>query len=168
MNAWEDMIYKARYRQKLTERVLGEGLLGVIRDAKRAGLLDIDITRALDAADRSVGKHWRNDRHDAEFMGCTGDIGGAKQNDLNAPEAVDHPEHYVQSEAECIECIKSATKHLEGAEAFYAGTAIKYLFQHSLKGGINDLEKAKWNIDRLIDEYNGHDRTVWGKDTPRK
>ena len=47
--------------------------------------------------------------------------------------------------------IKAFTKDLEGAEAFYAGNVIKYVLRWNHKNGIEDLEKAKIYIDKIIE-----------------
>lgn len=60
------------------------------------------------------------------------------------PDVVNHPPHYTQhpSGVECIEI----TEHM----SFLMGNAIKYLWRADLKGGIEDLKKAKWYIEREI------------------
>ena len=64
---------------------------------------------------------------------------------------VNHPNHY-QSESglEVIDVIKAFTSELSGEEAFCIGNAIKYICRYSKKNGAEDLEKAKWYIDRAI------------------
>lgn len=61
-----------------------------------------------------------------------------------------NPKHYTMGNIECIDGIESAVSGLEGIEAFCTGNAIKYLWRWKYKNGIEDLEKAKWYIDRLI------------------
>ena len=68
------------------------------------------------------------------------------------PEMVDHPDHYNAGGIECIDAIKSAVANLDGFEGFITGNAIKYLWRWKLKNGIQDLDKAQWYIDRLIEE----------------
>ena len=58
--------------------------------------------------------------------------------------SVDHPSHY-NSHPSGIECIAIAEHH-----NFCIGNAIKYLWRHGLKNGIEDLKKARWYIDREI------------------
>ena len=65
---------------------------------------------------------------------------------------VQHPAHYTQGEIECIDCIKAATVNKIGIEAFCVGNAIKYLFRYENKNGIEDVNKARWYINRLIQE----------------
>ena len=68
-----------------------------------------------------------------------------------------HPKHYTQGGIECIDAIKAATVGKVGIEAFCVGNAIKYLFRYEEKNGIEDVEKAKWYIDRLIKELKSRD-----------
>jgi len=58
--------------------------------------------------------------------------------------AVNHPRHYTQHPSG-VECIQ-ITEHM----SFCLGNAIKYVWRADLKGGLEDLEKAKWYIDREI------------------
>ena len=67
--------------------------------------------------------------------------------------AVNHPEHYTANShgIECIDVIDAATEHLTGIEAVCTANAIKYLWRWKRKNGIQDLHKAKWYINHLID-----------------
>lgn len=66
--------------------------------------------------------------------------------------AVCHPTHYT-SHPSGLECIQ-VTEHM----GFLDGNAIKYIWRHKDKGKqIEDLEKAKWYIDRLISLYKSGD-----------
>ena len=62
---------------------------------------------------------------------------------------VAHPSHYTAGKIECIEALQSALVGLKGMEAFCTGNAIKYLWRWKHKGGVTDLKKAAWYIDRL-------------------
>lgn len=72
-------------------------------------------------------------------------------NDTDVADMVNHPPHYTSSKAYCanckesIECIEIA-RHM----SFNIGNAVKYLWRHELKGGLEDLKKAKWYIDDAI------------------
>lgn len=60
-------------------------------------------------------------------------------------DAVNNPSHYNDhpSGVECIEI----TEHM----SFCLGNAVKYIWRAGLKGdAIEDLKKARWNIDREI------------------
>lgn len=65
---------------------------------------------------------------------------------------VNHPSHYTAGAIECIDALAAATVGLEGLEAVCTANAIKYLWRWKHKGGVEDLRKAKWYIDRLITE----------------
>lgn len=62
-----------------------------------------------------------------------------------ASDMVNHPAHYT-SHPSGVECITIA-EHMN----FCVGNAIKYLWRADAKGyAIEDLEKARWYIDREI------------------
>jgi hypothetical protein len=62
---------------------------------------------------------------------------------------VNHPNHYCQNGLESIDVIKAFTADLKGEAAFCAGNTIKYILRFHHKNGKEDLEKAKWYINRL-------------------
>ena len=64
---------------------------------------------------------------------------------------VEHPSHYNQGGIECIDAIESAVCNLNGIEAYLVGNAIKYIWRHREKGGVESLEKAIWHLERQID-----------------
>lgn len=65
---------------------------------------------------------------------------------------VNSPAHYTQQSIECIDYIKQQTG--VGFKAYCLGNATKYLHRHAYKGNpVQDLEKAVWYINRLIEEY---------------
>jgi len=67
---------------------------------------------------------------------------------------VNHPEHYTQGGVECIEAIQASMSR-EGFAGYLRGNAMKYLWRYTAKGGVQDLEKARWYLNRLIDlEHN--------------
>ena len=72
--------------------------------------------------------------------------------DAAGHDPVNHPAHYTAGKVECIDAIESATVGLTGGVAYCTGAAIKYLWRWSRKGGVEDLKKARWYIDRLIRE----------------
>ena len=59
--------------------------------------------------------------------------------------SVDHPSHYNQGSMEVIDVI-------EGLDlGFHAGNIVKYVARHAYKGNaVEDLRKARWYLDRLI------------------
>jgi len=65
-------------------------------------------------------------------------------------EAVNHPSHYNAGGIECIDAIAAATVGLTGEDAFCTGCSVKYLFRWKRKGGVEDLRKAVWYINRMV------------------
>ena len=61
-----------------------------------------------------------------------------------------NPSHYKRGGIECIEAIKAATG--EGFIGYVWGNVLKYLWRWPKKGGVEDLKKARWYLDRLIKE----------------
>lgn len=68
---------------------------------------------------------------------------------------VDHPDHYNAGSVECIDAMEAATVHLTGTEAVCTSQIIKYVWRWKLKNGAEDLLKARWYLDRLIDQVTG-------------
>ena len=61
-----------------------------------------------------------------------------------------NPNYYKRGKFETIDVILDVTKHLDGDEAYLIGNVIKYVSRYDEKNGIEDLEKAKWYLNRLI------------------
>lgn len=63
---------------------------------------------------------------------------------------VDHPAHYNQGKYECIDVMgdvfgAKAVKH------FCLLNAFKYIWRANEKNGIEDVKKAKWYLEKMID-----------------
>ena len=65
---------------------------------------------------------------------------------------VDHPQHY-QSETglEAIDVIEAFTFDLKGIEATDTGNILKYMCRWKQKNGLQDLKKAQWYLNHLIE-----------------
>ena len=68
------------------------------------------------------------------------------------PDPVNHPQHYTRGGIECIDAIAAAVQDLPGKEAWLVGQIIKYVWRYKWKNGAEDLEKARFYLDRLIGE----------------
>ncbi len=61
---------------------------------------------------------------------------------------VNNPKHYNAGKIEVIDAIE------EWKMGFCDGNVIKYVARHKYKGNpIEDLKKAKWYLERLIQQY---------------
>ena len=63
---------------------------------------------------------------------------------------VNQPSHYLKGGMECIDVIKAITSDLSGADAYYVGNIIKYVWRYNHKNGVEDLRKAKHYLEWLI------------------
>ena len=63
---------------------------------------------------------------------------------------VNHPPHYNKQGIECIDAISAALG--DGMEYYLQGNIIKYLWRYRYKNGVEDLKKAKWYLDKMIEE----------------
>ena len=70
-----------------------------------------------------------------------------------AEDTVNHPSHYNYGEIETIDFIEQVTKHYNPNVAYHIGNAIKYLARSPHKNGKEDVEKAKWYIERAFEQW---------------
>jgi len=73
-----------------------------------------------------------------------------REEDNPQPDNVNHPPHYNQGDIECIDAIQAALG-TEGFLAYCRGNILKYNWRADHKGGIDDLEKSRWYLNKLID-----------------
>jgi len=86
------------------------------------------------------------------------DLFGEEEIEIPAPARqpeVNHPSHYNAGAVECIDAIEAAVTGLDGFEGYCVGNAIKYLWRWKRKGGLTDLGKAAWHINRITDKLSG-------------
>ena len=67
-----------------------------------------------------------------------------------------NPEHYKAGGLETIDVIRAYTADLQGMEAVCTANVIKYITRWHSKNGVEDLQKARWYLDYLIDEINNN------------
>jgi hypothetical protein len=71
-----------------------------------------------------------------------------------------NPTHYAIDEG-VIECIDYIESH---AFDFLEGNVIKYVTRYQHKNGVEDLKKARWYLNRLIQRYESrstHDQKIY-------
>lgn len=68
---------------------------------------------------------------------------------MTIEDAVNHPSHYETGKYECIEVMEEIFG-TNVVEDFCVCNAFKYLYRHQRKGGFEDLQKARWYLDRAI------------------
>ena len=71
---------------------------------------------------------------------------------------VNNPPHYNQTGIECIHAISAATDN--GFKYYLQGNVMKYLWRFDYKDKpLEDLQKAKWYLERLIEEVMAGDKS---------
>jgi len=65
------------------------------------------------------------------------------------PDAI-NPPHYKQGGIECIDGIEASMSPLQ-FKGYLQGNVLKYVWRHRHKGGIEDLKKAQWYLNRLVE-----------------
>ena len=64
---------------------------------------------------------------------------------------VNSPAHYNFAGVECIDAIRAATGE-EGFSFYLQGNIMKYLWRYKYKNGVEDLKKAQWYLNVLIED----------------
>ncbi|MEA5003844.1 MAG: DUF3310 domain-containing protein [Christensenella sp.] len=64
---------------------------------------------------------------------------------------IEKPLHYNRGKVQCIDAIDAAVIDLKGADAIDTGNIIRYVYRWPNKNGLEDLKKARWYLNRLIE-----------------
>ena len=62
---------------------------------------------------------------------------------------VNSPKHYNESGIECIDALEAMLG--KGFESYLQGNIAKYLWRYKYKNGLEDLKKAQWYLNKLIE-----------------
>lgn len=65
-------------------------------------------------------------------------------------DAVNHPQHYCTGKYECIDVMLEIFG-IEAVKTFCLLNAFKYNYRSGRKNGLEDIQKAKWYIDKYIE-----------------
>jgi len=63
---------------------------------------------------------------------------------MSEDQKVDHPDHYNQGEMEVIDAVEGLSL------CFCGGNVLKYIDQYQWTSELDDLEEAKWYLERMI------------------
>lgn len=76
---------------------------------------------------------------------------------------VNNPAHYASGGIECIEAIKTSMTH-EAFLGYLKGNIQKYIWRYEKKiNPVEDLKKARWYMNRLVDEVEVSHREMLAK-----
>jgi hypothetical protein len=77
-----------------------------------------------------------------------------------AHDPVERPLHYCEGAIECIDAIETVISDMQGVDAYLTGQCLKYLWRwqsKNLNDPSEDLRKARWYLNRLIDRVGNTD-----------
>jgi hypothetical protein len=74
-----------------------------------------------------------------------------QSDNIEMEDMVNHPIHYNKAGIETIDAIEAATTN--GFKYYLQGNILKYIWRYEYKNGVEDLKKARWYLDKLIEVY---------------
>ena len=74
-----------------------------------------------------------------------------QSDNIEIEDMVNHPIHYNKAGIETIDAIEAVTT--DGFKYYLQGNILKYIWRYEYKNGVEDLKKARWYLDKLIEVY---------------
>ena len=74
-----------------------------------------------------------------------------QSDNIEMEDMVNHPIHYNKAGIETIDAIEAVTT--DGFKYYLQGNILKYIWRYEYKNGVEDLKKARWYLDKLIEVY---------------
>lgn len=78
-----------------------------------------------------------------------------EENKKTLDDKVNHPSHYTYGDIEVVDFIEQVTRDYKPELAFAIGNAIKYISRANRKNGKEDLDKARWYLNRAFEKWEG-------------
>lgn len=63
---------------------------------------------------------------------------------------VSHPVHYETGRFECIDVMEE-TQGIDATADFCVCNALKYVYRHRRKNGLEDIKKAIWYLNKYVE-----------------
>ena len=76
-----------------------------------------------------------------------------KEKQMDKKDMVHSPEHYNKAGIETIDALEAMLT--DGFDYYLQGNIVKYLWRYRYKNGVEDLKKAQWYLNKLIEVYDG-------------
>lgn len=71
---------------------------------------------------------------------------------------VNHPSHYETGKFECID-VMVETQGVQATKDFCVCNALKYIYRHKRKNGLEDVKKAIWYLNKYVElEEENHEK----------
>jgi len=74
-----------------------------------------------------------------------------KENEMAKQDMVNSPLHYNKAGIETIDALEAML--VDGFDYYLQGNIVKYLWRFRYKNGVEDLKKAQWYLNKLIEVY---------------
>jgi hypothetical protein len=75
----------------------------------------------------------------------------AQSDNIEMEDMVNSPIHYNKAGIETIDALEAML--VDGFDYYLQGNIVKYLWRFRYKNGIEDLKKAQWYLNKLIEVY---------------
>ena len=144
----KDLIIGDRIR---IQEVNGVEITMQIKNVYRLVQSSLDIDRWVADVEAIDGRTWTIDDSYDFYSLPNGNEGTKKTLD----DKFNHPSHYTYGEIEIIDFIEQVTKDYKPELAFAIGNAIKYISRANRKNGKEDLDKARWYLNRAFEKWEG-------------
>ncbi|MCG1785218.1 DUF3310 domain-containing protein [Staphylococcus epidermidis] len=142
----KDLIIGDRIR---IQEVNGVEITVQIKNVYRLVQSSLDIDKWVADVEAIDGRTWTiDDSYDFYSL-----PNGNEETKKTLDEKVNHPSHYTYGDIEIIEFIEQVTKDYKPELAFAIGNAIKYISRANRKNGKEDLDKARWYLNRAFEKW---------------
>ena len=142
----KDLIIGDRIR---IQEVNGVEITVKIKNVYRLVQSSLDIDKWVADVEAIDGRIWTIDDCYDFYSLPNGNEGTKKILD----DKVNRPTHYTYGDIEIIDFIEQVTKDYKPELAFAIGNAIKYISRANRKNGKEDLDKARWYLNRAFEKW---------------
>lgn len=144
----KDLIIGDRIR---IQEVNGVEITVQIKNVYRLVQSSLDIDKWVADVEAIDGRTWTiDDSYDFYSL-----PNGNEETKKTLDDKVNHPSHYSYGDIEIIDFIEQVTKDYKPELAFAIGNAIKYISRANRKNGKEDLDKARWYLNRVFEKWEG-------------
>ncbi|QDX06964.1 DUF3310 domain-containing protein [Staphylococcus saprophyticus] len=142
----KDLIIGDRIR---IQEVNGVEITVQIKNVGRLVQSSLDIDKWVADVEAIDGRTWTiDDSYDFYSL-----PNGNEVTKKTLDDKVNHPTHYTYGNIEIIDFIEQVTKDYKPELAFAIGNAIKYISRANRKNGKEDLDKARWYLNRAFEKW---------------
>lgn len=144
----KDLIIGDRIR---IQEVNGVEITVQIKNVYRLVQSSLDMDKWVADVEAIDGRTWTiDDSYDFYSL-----PNGNEETKKTLDDKVNHPSHYSYGDIEIIDFIEQVTKDYKPELSFAIGNAIKYISRANRKNGKEDLDKARWYLNRAFEKWEG-------------